>query len=120
MADEDFRKIVAAYIEIDDEIKNIFKKIKELKLRKEQLEGDILKQFEDSDINVIDYKGTKLRRNKSETKASVKVDLVKETLDETVNDETKIKNIITRLEEKREIKERTYLKRENKQETKKK
>ena len=109
----DFKKKVIQFLDCDDTIKELQKKIKEFKAKKETCEEYIIDNLDKLDTTMIEVKGSKLIKNKSETKGPCKTDIIKETLDEELKDPKKVKRILEKMEEKRELKERVFLKRTN-------
>jgi hypothetical protein len=108
---EDFKKKVMKFLEYDDQIKEYQKKIKEIKNKKDECEEYILDNLDKLDTNMIEVKGCKLVKNHSETKKPCNSDMIKQTIEEEINDYKKAKKIMEKLENKRESKERIFLKR---------
>lgn len=96
---EDFEKQVKTYVKSDDKIKELQKEIKELSQIKKVSEDAIMKHLErlgDTNINIT---GGKLILNKYDSKASFKEETVKEVLKKEINDDKKIDNIMTKIDE---------------------
>lgn len=100
---EDFKKKVIKYIEYDDEIKNLQKKIKELKGKKEPKEEFILESLDKLKTTVIEVKGSKLIKNKSESKGAIKPEIIKKVLEEEFGDPDNVKKL-TNLDTEKKIK----------------
>ncbi len=101
-------------MECDDNIKELQKKIKEIKTKKDQCEEYIIQNLDKYDTSTIEFKGCKLTKNVIETKTACKLDIVKETLQEELNDAHKVTQLMDKMDGKREIKEKTVLKRSKK------
>lgn len=116
---EQLKKKIVDWLDNDDKIKLLnlkMKKYKEEKKIQEQNIMDIILKLgmEDSKIDVQD-KDNQLRsrvyRYKSITKAPIKENIIKDALMETIRDEKKVDQLIKKIENKRPINERYYLKR---------
>jgi Tfp pilus assembly major pilin PilA len=112
--DEELKSKVIKYFECDDNIKELQKKIKEIKTKKDQCEEYILQNLDKYDTSTIEFKGYKLTKNVVETKTACKLDIVKETLQEELNDVHKVTQLMDKMDGKREVKEKTVLKRSKK------
>ena len=109
-----FEKKANYYLTIDNKIKEYQNKINDLKDQKKPLEGYILKYLEKTDYGTVEFpNGTKLRRNKSETKESLKLDHFKDALKNELGDDPKMEKILKKMEELRETKVNVNLKRTN-------
>lgn len=102
---------VNLFIKYGDEIANLQKNIKELKVKKDECECLILKNLDKLDTSTIEMNGIKLTKNVSETKTACNAEIIKETLEEELKDAKKVESVIEKMEDKREVKERVYLKR---------
>ncbi len=124
---EEFKKKVIKYIEHDDDIKELQKKIKEIKAKKESKEEFILESLDKLNTTVIEVKGSKLIKNKSESKSAIKPEIITKTLEELLSDHETVKKwvdidtekklkkavekIMEKMESKRTITEKVSLKR---------
>lgn len=106
-----FKDNVVKYIKIDDKIKELKKEISELNKQKVMFESLILNYLEETGENIINIKGCKLRKNKSEMKSSCNFDIIKEAIDEECNDELVTNKILQNIDSKRTKSSRVYLKR---------
>lgn len=102
----------------DDAIASLNKKLKKHKDNKKQKESIVIKlitqmKMEDSKIDVHD--GNELRgrvyRHKHVTKGPLKEEIIKDALMEAIRDEKKVNQLIKKIDSKRPINERFYLKR---------
>lgn len=130
-----FLESVIKYLGLDDTIRkenNEFReKMKIMKDDKNNLEVNILRFLERSGDNYIEIKGKgKLIKNKSETKAPVKSENIREGIYEGLKKEKLIEEdekmleiinmIMDKIDEKRTVNSRTYLKRTYEKDEKKK
>ena len=83
----DFKEKIMHYIKIDDLIRKKQEEIKELKDKKEGTEEFILKFLDKNDANFVNVPGGKLIKNKSETKAPLKIEIIKEAIVEGIKKE---------------------------------
>lgn len=102
---------VSEFIQFGDDISDLQKKIKEIKLKKDQCEQNIIDNLEKLETSTIEINGIKLTKNKSETKSACNSELIKKTLEEELNDIKKVNKLLEKIEDNRESKERVYLKR---------
>ncbi len=108
---DEFRQKVLKYIEYDDKISELQKKIKELKLKKQECEEHILTNMDKLDLNIIEVKNSKIIKNKSESKLACKPDLIKAVLEEEFKDLKRVDKFMEKLEDSREIREKISLRR---------
>jgi hypothetical protein len=109
-----FKDNVVEYLKIDDEIIELKKKIKELTNKKEPLETDILDYLESVGQEIIEFKGNKLKKNKSETKGSCKIDMIREAVEDECGDVIVAEKVVRNIENKRPKSLKTFLKRSKK------
>ena len=117
----DFKEKIISYIKIDDMIRKKQEEIKELRGKKEENEEYILKYMDKSDSNFVNIPGGKLIKNQSETKAPLKIEIIKESIVEGIRKEKLtdseeknkkiIDDIVSIMEVKRGTVERINLKR---------
>lgn len=115
---EEFKINVVTYIKCDNAIKEKLAEIKILKEKKNKCEEYILSYLDEIGENTIEIKGGKLRRNKVETKKSISPDTILKIIEEEIKDSNKIKNILTKMETKRQVIVKTNLKRISDKKTK--
>lgn len=84
-----FRNDVLKWIEIDDIIKSLRGKVKELTDEKKEHEMAIIKHLSEVDEESIAIKDGKLSKNVSKTKAPLKKETIYKSLVELVGDTTK-------------------------------
>merc|ERR1712224_104181 len=89
---EEFKESVVEWVRIDDEIRSLNKKARELKATKKEYEQFILSYMENINENIIAISDGKLRRNVSQTKAALKHETIQNALvDFTSNTEEAFK-----------------------------
>lgn len=108
---EEFISTVKKYLEIDDTIKNIKDKIKELTNSKKKNEIYILDYLTSINEHIIDVPDGKLRKNISKSQSPLKKDTIHKTLLEITGDNNKAMEITDRIINSRPIVERVTLKR---------
>ena len=84
---DEFKECVIAFIKLDDLIRQRQEDIKELKEKKKPYEEFILKYLDKVGENVIEIQESKLRKNQSETKMPLKLDIIKDAIFETIKKE---------------------------------
>lgn len=109
-----FKDTVIKYIKLDDTIKQKLEEIKELKAKKKETEEYIISYLEKSNNKAVEIKNNTLRLNKYESKSTLKIDEIKDTLKNKMSDPTMIETIFENMNNKREKKIRVSLKRTHK------
>ena len=107
----DFKKKVLKWLEIDDEIRSIRAKTKELTNEKKQYEEFILSFLEEVGEKELAVSDGKLRRNVSKTKAPLNKASIQKALTEIVKDKTKATTMTEHIINSRPMVERVNLKR---------
>lgn len=110
---------INSWLDFDDKIKELNAKSKKYKDAKKQQEDNIIEMLtklgmEDNKIDVHDTKDNlrgRVYRYKSITKGGIKEDIIKDALMEAIRDEKKVDQLVKKIESKRPINERYYLKR---------
>jgi predicted nucleic acid-binding Zn-ribbon protein len=108
---EEFKKMVADWIDRDDEIKEINKELKDLKEEKKQLENSILDYMEQIQLGTLDIGNGKLRRSVSKTKSALKHEIIQNSLVKVFKDVQKAHHTTKFILDNRPITERVRLKR---------
>ena len=108
---EDFKKKVLKWLEIDDEIRSIRARSKELTNDKKQYEESILSFLENVGEKELNVKDGKLRRNVSKTKAPLNKASIQKALTEIVKDKSKADVMTEHIINSRPVVERVNLKR---------
>ena len=107
----DFKKKVLKWLEIDDEIRAMRAKSKELTTEKKQYEEYILSFLEEVGEKELAVSDGKLRKNVSKTKAPLNKASIQKALDELVKDKTKSATMTEHIINSRPMVERVNLKR---------
>ena len=108
---EDFKKKVLKWLEIDDQIREIRSKTKELNTEKKQHEEYILSFLEQVGEKELAVSDGKLRRNVSKTKKPLSKDTIQKALTELVKDKDKANTMTEHITNSRPTVERINLKR---------
>jgi hypothetical protein len=108
---EDFKKKVLKWLEIDDEIRSMRARSKELTNDKKQYEESILSFLENVGEKELNVKDGKLRRNVSKTKAPLNKASIQKALTEIVKDKSKADVMTEHIINSRPVVERVNLKR---------
>ena len=117
---DEFKQSVIKYIKIDDIIRQRQEDIKELNEQKKPYEEFILRYLDKVEQNMVEFQGSKLRKNQSETKMPIKMDIIKEAIFEGIKNEPQsdegkckqlVEQIVELMETKREKKVRVNVKR---------
>lgn len=112
------KKHIETWIDCDTQIKELNESMKEIKDTKKKNErivlGIITKMgMEELKLDITDNKGrvkARVYRHKSVTKGAIKEELLKDTLMEIFHDEKKVDQIVKKVDSKRKVNERFYLK----------
>ncbi len=113
------KKKINEWLDCDDKIKELNAKTKKYKDAKKEQEDTIIKiitkfGMESNKIDVHDDDNNlrgRVYRHKSVTKGALKEDIIKDALMEAIRDEKKVSQLVKKIESKRPINERYYLKR---------
>jgi hypothetical protein len=111
----EIKEMIKSWEEADDQIAELNKKLKDLKDEKKQYENYIIDYMEENhNIEVASPNG-KIRKAVSKSKTGFNEKVIITGLTEiTKGDETKAKDITKIISQKREIKEKTFLKKAKK------
>ena len=111
----EIKEMIKSWEEADDQIAELNKKLKDLKDEKKQYENYIIDYMEENhNIEVASPNG-KIRKSVSKSKTGFNEKIIITGLTEiTKGDETKAKDITKIISQKREIKEKTLLKKAKK------
>ena len=110
---------INGWLDFDDKIKILNTKVKKYKDFKKQQEDLIIQmitklELADKRIDVHDDNGnvrSRVYRHKSVTKEALKENIIKDALMEIIKNERKVDQLIKKIDDKRPLKERYYLKR---------
>lgn len=107
-----FKKIVISWVELDDKIKLINAELKNIKDEKKQYEEFILSFMEKYNENMITLSNGSLKKNISQTKESIKEEMIQEAIQEYTKDLEEAYSITQKIIQKRQINEKVTLKRQ--------
>lgn len=113
------KKKLEQWMDYDDNIKKLnvkTKKYKDAKNKQEEMIMNMIEKFKINDTKInIHGNDNKLRgkvyRYKSVTKVALKEDIIKDVLMETIRSEKTVVELLKKIDDRRPIKERYYLKR---------
>ncbi|MEM0354183.1 MAG: hypothetical protein QXW79_01240 [Thermoplasmata archaeon] len=113
------RKKIIEWLDLDDKLKELNTKVKKYKKTKKQQEELIIKTLvklgmEDNKIDIHDKNNnirSRVYRYKSITKGAIKEDIIRDALMEIMRDEKMVDQLVKKIDSKRPINERYYLKR---------
>ena len=108
---DEFKQMVANWINKDDEINELNKELKILKDDKKELETEILNYMEQIELGTLDIGDGKLRKSVSKTKGALKHDIIQDSLVKIFKDVQKAHNTTKFILDNRPITERVRLKR---------
>jgi hypothetical protein len=108
---KEFVESVKRYLEVDDKLREIKEKTKNLNTEKKQKEEFILNYLQTIDEKVIDVADGKLRRNISKTQAPLKKETIQKALIDIVGDANKATAMTEQIIKSRPTVERVTLKR---------
>ena len=108
---DNFRQNVKKWISIDNEIRTMRARSKELTNEKKQFEEFILNYLEEVGEKEFNIPDGKLRKNVYKSKAPLSKETIQKALSEIVNDKTKCETMTSHIINSRPLKERVSLKR---------
>ena len=106
-----FRTDVKRWLSIDDEIRNIRVRTKELNNEKKQFEENILKYLGEVGEKEFAVHDGKIRKNTYKTKAPLSKENIQKALSEIIDDKTKAASMTSHIINSRPLVERVSLKR---------
>jgi hypothetical protein len=111
----EIKEMIKSWEEADDQIAELNKKLKDLKDEKKQYENYIIDYMEENHNIEVSSPNGKIRKAVSKSKTGFNEKVIITGLTEiTKGDETKAKDITKIISQKREIKEKTFLKKAKK------
>ena len=116
---ERLKKKIVGWMDCDDKIKDlnvIIKKYKDAKKQQEELIITMLSNLgmDEKKIDVHDNDNNlrgRVYRHKSVTRGAIKEDIIKDALMEAIRNERKVDQLVKKIEQRRPVNERYYLKR---------
>lgn len=107
----EFVQAVKKYLEVDDQLREIKEKTKNLNLEKKQQEEYILTYLQSLNEQIVDVPNGKLKRNVSKTQLPLKKEIIQKALTEMVGDANKATAMTDQIIKSRPTVERITLKR---------
>ena len=108
---KEFQENVIKYVKYDDAIRKKQDEVTELKKKRKPCEEYILKYLDNVGENLVEITDGKLRKNKSETKAPLSQDIIKNAISQKVNDPIIIEEILKSMENLRPLNTHVNIKR---------
>jgi len=116
---KEFQENVIKFVKLDDLMRKKTQEMAELREQRKPCEEYILKYLDSIDESIINITDGKLRKNKSETKASINQDIIKKAISKKVTDPKLLDEIMKEMEESRPVNTHVNLKRTGGNEQKK-
>ena len=111
----EYNQMVKSWIETEDKINTLMKSLKDLRDEKKQFENFIIEYMEEHDVSDVTITEGRVRKNVLKTKGGFNEKVILEGLAEITKDDTKAKDITKVIAQKRETKEKKFLKKVKKQ-----
>lgn len=112
---EEIKNMIKSWVEADEKIDALNKALKDLKDEKKQYENFIIDYMEENHNIEVSSGGSRIKKAVQKTRAGFNEKVIIVGLTEiTKGDETKAKDITKIISQKREMKEKTYLKKAKK------
>jgi len=112
---DEIKEMIKSWLEADEKIDALNKQLKDLKDEKKQYENFIIDYMEENHNVEVSGAGGKIKKAVQKSRAGFNEKIIITGLTEiTKGDETKAKDITKIISQKREMKEKTYLKKEKK------
>ena len=106
----EYNQMVKSWIETEDKINTLMKSLKDLRDEKKQFENFIIDYMEEHDVSDVTITEGRIKKNVLKTKGGFNEKVILEGLAEITKDDTKAKDITKVIAQKRETKEKKYLK----------
>jgi len=108
-----FEESIKSWVQIDNQVKMLQEKVKELRDKKNDMEFQIYNYAEDNNLQnaVIEISDGKLKFSETKTTSPLSLKYVEKCLHEIVSDENVVKQIMNYIKEHRETKVESSIKR---------
>jgi len=106
----EYKEMVKSWLDADEKINSFTKALKDLKDEKKQYENYIIEYMDDNNNLEISIADGKLKKTVQKSKAGFNEKVIVSGLSEITKDEIKVKDITKIISQKRETKEKTFLK----------
>jgi hypothetical protein len=115
LSNEEIKNMIKSWVEADEKIDALNKALKDLKDEKKQYENFIIDYMEENHNIEVSSGGSRIKKAVQKTRAGFNEKVIIVGLTEiTKGDESKAKDITKIISQKREMKEKTYLKKAKK------
>lgn len=111
-----FKEIVIAWVALDDQLRKLSEKMRDIRNEKKQFEEYILEFMEKCEEDTVTLHNGLLKRNVAQAKGSLKEDIIQEAIKELTKDNDKAYEMTQFIMGKRPVNERISLKRTVKKE----
>ena len=115
---KEFQENVIKFVKLDDLVRKKTIELSELKAQKKPIEAFIIKYLDQVNESVVEITNGKLRKNRSETKTGLTIDIIKEAIEKKVTDPKIVDEILKTMEDMRPKATRINLKRTSTREKK--
>ena len=106
----EYKEMVKSWLDADEKINSFTKALKDLKDEKKQYENYIIEYMDDNNNLEISIADGKLKKTVQKSKSGFNEKVIISGLSEITKDEIKVKDITKIISQKRETKEKTFLK----------
>ena len=106
----EYKEMVKSWLDADEKINSFMKALKDLKDEKKQYENYIIEYMDENNNSEITITEGKLKKTLQKSKAGFNEKVIISALSEITKDEIKAKDITKVISQKRETKEKTFLK----------
>jgi len=107
---DEYKEMVKSWLDADEKINSFMKALKDLKDEKKQYENYIIEYMDENNNSEITITEGKLKKTLQKSKAGFNEKVIISALSEITKDEIKAKDITKVISQKRETKEKTFLK----------
>jgi hypothetical protein len=107
---DEYKEMVKSWLDADEKINSFMKSLKDLKDEKKQYENYIIEYMDENNNSEITITEGKLKKTLQKSKAGFNEKVIISALSEITKDEIKAKDITKVISQKRETKEKTFLK----------
>jgi hypothetical protein len=107
---DEYKEMIKSWLDADEKINSFTKALKDLKDEKKQYENYIIEYMEENNNSEITITDGKLKKTLQKSKAGFNEKVIISALSEITKDEIKAKDITKVISQKRETKEKTFLK----------
>ena len=115
---KEFQENVIKFVKLDDLMRKTQSQLVELRSQRKPVESFILKYLDQVNETMVEITNGKLRKNKSETKVPINLEIIKEAIEKKVKDPKTVEEILQIMDDLRPKSTRVNLKRTSNREAK--